>query len=77
MTSQRNAKIVEFYYAGYSRRAISEAFNITTQRIHEILENHARQTGKQWPPRSMTGGYGTRRDDPKHFKPIPPESITS
>lgn len=67
----RNAKIAELYYAGYSRRAISDTLKITPQRIAQILARHARENGYEWPPRSMTGGYGTRRDAPQRYKRIP------
>lgn len=69
--SERNQKIAELYYAGYSRHAISDTFNITQQRVAQILARHAREHGYEWPPRSMTGGYGTRRDAPQRYKRIP------
>jgi len=72
---ERNEKIVSLYYRGYSRRALGAAYNITTQRVREILERHARANGLDWPPRSMTGGFGTRCDHATRYKPIPPEAL--
>lgn len=72
---ERNSKVIELYYGGYSRRAVAEAFNISTQRVYEILERDARRRNLEWPAISVSGGLGTRYDHPSHYKPIPAEAL--
>ena len=72
---ERDNRIASLYYSGYSRRALAEAFKITTERVRQVLERHARAHCLPWPPTSMTGGFGTRCDHPKHFKAIPPHLL--
>lgn len=65
--SERNEKIAALYYAGYSRRALVDAFGLSQERIRQVLASHARHNGLRWPP--------PRYDHPKHFKPIPPHLL--
>lgn len=60
--------IAALYYAGYPRRAIAEVFQISTERIAQILSRHARWNHLRWPPLPLSGGTWTRRDI---YKEIP------
>lgn len=74
-TNERNAKIVGLYYNGYSRRAIAEAFHLTTERVAQILSRHARANRLEWPPHNQERGFGSRYDHPRDYRPIPRELL--
>jgi hypothetical protein len=74
-TSERNAKIASLYYGGYSRRAIAEAFHLTTERVAQILSRHARANRLDWPPHNPNLKGMARYDHPRDYRPIPRELL--
>ena len=68
---ERMERIGELYFAGYSRRAIAEAFGLSKERVKQILTEYARGHRIRFPPRNPQGRK--RYDHSTKFKPIPVE----